>query len=95
MRLACSERRSLKELLPRVKKNVHVLEPPKSAAGDCKLKPLLVYPSENPRALERKSKADLSVIFLRTSLVINSYIKSNVIESLSYLLDVNPLIKYL
>ncbi|XP_023232705.1 tigger transposable element-derived protein 1-like [Centruroides sculpturatus] len=34
-----------------------------NAAGDCKLKPLLVYRSENPRALKNKSKADLPVIW--------------------------------
>lgn len=34
-----------------------------NAAGDCKLKPLLVYRSENPRAFKNKSKAGLPVIW--------------------------------
>ncbi|XP_019567133.2 tigger transposable element-derived protein 1 isoform X2 [Rhinolophus sinicus] len=34
-----------------------------NAAGDFKLKPLLVYPSENPRALKGCSKASLPVIW--------------------------------
>uniref|UniRef100_H9H7U0 Tigger transposable element-derived protein 1-like n=1 Tax=Monodelphis domestica TaxID=13616 RepID=H9H7U0_MONDO len=34
-----------------------------NAAGDCKLKPLLVYPSENPRALKGCSKPNLPVIW--------------------------------
>ena len=34
-----------------------------NAAGDCKLKLLLVYRSENPRALKNKSKAGLPVIW--------------------------------
>ncbi|KAM9036964.1 tigger transposable element-derived protein 1 [Sarcophilus harrisii] len=34
-----------------------------NAAGDCKLKPLLVYPSENPRALKGCSKPSLPVIW--------------------------------
>lgn len=34
-----------------------------NAAGECKLKPLLVYRSENPRALKNKSKAGLPVIW--------------------------------
>ncbi|XP_023210893.1 tigger transposable element-derived protein 1-like, partial [Centruroides sculpturatus] len=35
----------------------------KDRAGYCKLKPLLVYRSENPRALKNKSKAGLPVIW--------------------------------
>lgn len=34
-----------------------------NAAGDCKLKSLLVYRSENPRALKNKSKVGLPVIW--------------------------------
>lgn len=34
-----------------------------NAAGDFKLKPLLVYPSENPRALKGCSKASLPVVW--------------------------------
>lgn len=34
-----------------------------NAASDCKLKPLLIYRSENPRALKNKSKAGLPVIW--------------------------------
>ncbi|XP_044522957.1 tigger transposable element-derived protein 1-like [Gracilinanus agilis] len=34
-----------------------------NAAGDCKLKPLLVYPSENPRALKGCFKPNLPVIW--------------------------------
>lgn len=35
----------------------------RNAAGDCKLKPLLIYRSENQRALKNKSKAGLPVIW--------------------------------
>lgn len=34
-----------------------------NAAGNCKLKPLIVYRSENPRALKNKSKTGLPVIW--------------------------------
>lgn len=34
-----------------------------NAAGDCKFKPLLLYRSENPRALKNKSKSSLPVIW--------------------------------
>lgn len=34
-----------------------------NAVGDFKLKPLLVYPSENPRALKGCSKASLPVVW--------------------------------
>jgi hypothetical protein len=38
-----------------------------NVAGDCKLKPLLVYRAENPRALERLVKGTLPVILKSNS----------------------------
>ncbi|XP_066566163.1 protein UXT isoform X1 [Amia ocellicauda] len=38
-----------------------------NAAGDCKLKPLLIYRSENPQALKNKSKSGLPVIWKSNS----------------------------
>lgn len=66
-----------------------------NAAGDCKLKSLLVYRSENPRALKNKSKAGLPVIWksnIKARVIASvfedwfghhSYLKSNVIENVN------------
>ncbi|XP_006903103.1 PREDICTED: tigger transposable element-derived protein 1-like [Elephantulus edwardii] len=48
---------------PRVSKDHLTLLLGGNAAGDFKLKPLLVYPSENPRALKGCSKASLPVVW--------------------------------